>query len=265
MIIDTHTHIAPDKIANIVANIMKEHGYPLYGAMTITGLLSNMQNLGIDVSVTFCVADKPTGVKPSNEFVVNACNNKKLLGLGTIHPDFEDYVNEIKRLRDNGIKGIKFNSLVQFFYPDEERMFPIYQALEDDIVLFHAGVDPARPDAPVHATPERIAKVVKAFPKLKVVAAHYGGLGMLEEVKKHLVGKNLYLDTAWDVSLGELDPDQIAQIIIEHGSHRVLFGSDYPFIETKKELEWILKLPLSDEDKERILWKNAAELFGMKP
>ena len=87
---------------------------------------------------------------------------------------------------------------------------------------------------------------------------------MLEESRKHLIGKNLYLDVVWTPSLEALNPEIVAEIIKEHGVDKILFGTDYPFCNVEKEIEVVSKLPLSDADKERIFWKNAAELFDLK-
>ncbi|MBI4318008.1 MAG: amidohydrolase family protein [Chloroflexi bacterium] len=187
--------------------------------------------------------------------------------MGSIHPDFVDYESEINRLRSNGIPGVKWNSLVQDFYLDDARMLRIYEAMGDDMVAyFHMGNFGAAGNYGKHdkSTPERLRSVIDTFPRLKVVAAHFGGLGMLEDAGKYLVGRNVYLDTSWSPSLDVLDPLVIARIIEEHGSDKVLFGSDFPAVEAQRQIKWLSKLPISEEDKERIFWKNANELFGLK-
>ncbi|MFC2006084.1 amidohydrolase family protein [Chloroflexota bacterium] len=265
MIIDSHTHVYPDKVAGIVQEQMESRlGIPLFGKLTVEGLLKNMEGNGIDTSVIFCVAEKPSVVKPANDFLLDSCDGKRLIGLGTIHPDYEDYKDEIDRLRKAGIKGIKVHSYFQNCRPNEERMFRIYETLgEDMLVYFHSGaLDKSYTTQDVvPSAPDTIAKVLEAFPKLKVVAAHFGGLYMLEEARKQLLGKNLYLDTVWTPDMDLLDKRVIADIIQEHGSDKVLFGTDFPFGEAKKPLEWIRDLPLNDEDKKRILGENARKLF----
>jgi hypothetical protein len=47
---------------------------------------------------------------------------------------------EIRRMKSMGLKGIKLHSEFQDFFPDDERMFDLYEALgRDMIVVFHAG------------------------------------------------------------------------------------------------------------------------------
>jgi predicted TIM-barrel fold metal-dependent hydrolase len=268
VIIDTHTHVYPEKIAKVVEEMATKDvsdESKLYGPMTIPGLLSSMNKNGVDISLTFCVAEKAEVVRAANDFLMKSCDRKRIFGLGTIHPDFEDYEAEINRLRSNGIKGVKWNSLFQGFCLDDERMFRLYEAMGDDMIAyFHMGKGPGKYAEHYNSTPDKLARVLAAFPRMKVVAAHFGGLKMLEEVKKYLIGKNLYLDTSWSPSTGELDPALIADIVRQHGSDRIVFATDYPFCDTKKDIDAISRLPLSDEDKERIFWRNASELFGLK-
>jgi predicted TIM-barrel fold metal-dependent hydrolase len=264
MIIDTHAHICPDKIAKAVEDITSKRFGPLYGSFRVSSLLDNMKKYGIDISIVSCIAERPEVVKAANDFVINVQDGKRIVGVGTIHPDFEDYKQEIEKFKQQGIRGIKWNSEVQGCYPDEERMLRIYPEMgEDMIACFHAGEDIGEPLEKAHTTPQRLARVLDMFPKLKVVAAHFGGLHMLEEVRKYLLGKELYFDTAWYPSVTELNPQEIAQLIKEHGSHKILFGTDYPAVDAKEQIDWVSNLPLSAEDKELIFYKNAKRLYGI--
>jgi len=267
MIIDTHTHVYPEKVAKAVEEISTrdmEGGASLSGPMTIPGLLASMERNGVDISITFCIAEKPSVVKPSNDFIIASCDRKRVIGLGTLHPDYEDYEAEIDRLRSSGIKGVKWNSLFQGVSLDDERMFRLFEVMGDDMIAyFHAGRGPGKHFAEHDkSTPDKLIRVMAAFPKMKVVAAHFGGLKMLAEAHQ-LVGKNLYLDTSWTPTVGELEPKVVADLIMEHGPDKVLFATDYPFGDVKEEIKAISSLPLSDEVKERIFWKNARELFAL--
>ena len=84
---------------------------------------------------------------------------------------------------------------------------------------------------------------------------------MLAEARKHLLSKKIYLDTSWVPNIGVLDKQAMADFILEHGPSQILFGSDYPYGDVKKSLDWIQTLPLKDEDKQLILSQNATSLF----
>ena len=53
------------------------------------------------------------------------------------------------------------------------------------------------------------------------------------------------------------------KMIRAHGADRVLFGTDYPAVTLKEEAARIDAIKLSDEEKEKIFYKNAEELIGM--
>ena len=264
MIVNSHAHIYPDKVAKPVEDVISKRFGPLYSSFKVSSLLEDMEKFGIETTVGFCMADRPKVVEASNDFVISLLNNEKIVPFGTILPDFEDYKQETQRLKRNGVKGIKISSIFQNLYPDEERMLGIYQELgEDIIVYFHAGEDLGRPPEEAHTTPQRLARVLKLFPKLKVVAAHFGGLHMLEEVKKHLLGKELYFDTVWTPGFAGLDKKEMALFIQKHGSQKVLFGTDFPIYSTQEQREWFSSLPLSPEEQELIFYKNAKRLLGL--
>lgn len=268
MIIDTHVHVWPDKIAaKVIDRLQAVLGHEVMSDGTIAGLLEQMQAAGIDKSAVLGVAEVPRLVTATNDWLMTA-DDPRIIRFGTVHPDFEDYRSEVERLRRAGFAGIKFHSLFQPVRPDDERILRICEAMGEDLIaLFHTGAGSREamdhPDQ-ILATPERIARVIEIFPKLKVIAAHFGGHFLLEESKRHLVGKNLYFDTSWVPTLATMDAEEAAAVIRQHGADKVLFASDCPFGSPRRELEAFLRLPLSPEERDLVLGRNAARLFGLR-
>ena len=54
------------------------------------------------------------------------------------------------------------------------------------------------------------------------------------------------------------------KMIRKHGIEKMLYASDYPIITHKECLERFRELPLSDEEFELVLWKNAAKLLNIE-
>lgn len=265
MIIDTHVHVCPDRIVQMMEDaLMRTWGSPTFGRLTAESLLSTLEEWGIDKAVVFNVCQDASQVRAANNFLIKLKSNEKLIPLGNMLPGFPEYKEELKRLRDNGIQGIKFSSRAQKFVADDPSMFRIYEEMNTHrmIAYFHSG-DPIMPTR-AGSDPAKLARVADAFPKMKIVVAHLGGLDMLEEAQTYLVGKNVYLDTAWVPSLELLDPDLIVDIFTRHGINKILFGTDSPGTYGPREIRWVKKLPLKEQDKERILFENARELFGIK-
>ena len=63
-------------------------------------------------------------------------------------------------------------------------------------------------------------------------------------------------------SIYALDAPTAVGIIRGYGVDRVLFGSDYPMWTPAEEVRRFLALPLTDDERERILWTNHLALLG---
>ena len=163
-----------------------------------------------------------------------------------------------------GLKGIKLHPDYQGFMIDDERMDKIYDAIEraDLPVIFHSGYDCVSPDL-IHSTPERALNMIKKHPKLKVILAHLGANMMWEQVRDVLAGVDgeVYFDTAFT----SMCPDELMQAIVEkHGADRILFASDCPWDSSYLIKEKILRLNISEDNKDKILGGNAERLLGLK-
>ena len=269
MIIDSHTHVYPDKIALKVLETARTHlgeSVHFIGDFTLADLKNVMNRSGIDAAMVFCVAEKPKIVKSANDFLIESTDNKTIFGFGTIHPDMEDPVAEVRRLKEQGLKGIKFHSLFQLIGADDKRLSPIYAEMEkiDMIAYFHVGRDPGSPSLPSLTTSRSISFVKDRFPGLKIVAAHLGGFLELKEATKWVLGKDIYIDTCWSPNVQALNPKELVEIIGRHGADRVLFGSDYPSTtDIAAQIAWLKNLPLGPREQELIFEKNARRLLAI--
>jgi len=108
-----------------------------------------------------------------------------------------------------------------------------------------------------------LADLVRRFPRLDVVACHFGGYQQFEEAAEVVVGLPVYLDTSWPPGLAEVDPEAVRKVIKKHGTDRILFASDWPMADQTAELEAIHALGFPDDDNEQILGLNAARLLGL--
>lgn len=142
-------------------------------------------------------------------------------------------------------------------------MFPIYEKIAELglIAVFHGGWDPYSEDI-IRATPQSFAAVAETFPKLKIVAAHLGGMKLWDDIEKYTAGKfrNLWFDVG--VISRYIEDEQLLRIIRMQGADRVLFGSDCPWDEPANEIAMINRLPFTDEEKELIFYRNAERLIG---
>lgn len=261
MIIDFHTHVFPDDLAERAINTVLDNVPVMANALdgTESDLLKGMELNNISKSVTLPVATKVEQVEIINRNVANT-KNEKIIPFGSLHPDMDNFSKEIKFLKENNIKGVKLHPEYQQFLADDKRVFPIYEELSSNniIALFHAGKDPW-PVKCKGAYPERLKKVTQNFPELKIVAAHMGGWRMWDEVYELLAGENLYFDTS--AVLKELSPDLFVKILNKHGNDRILFGTDSPWFSQEENIDFIKSLSISESEKENIFYKNAISIL----
>ena len=99
------------------------------------------------------------------------------------------------------------------------------------------------------------AKALRAMPQL------FGGMEVLDEVERLLVGKNVWIDTSLAVPFG-MDDEQFRRILTNHLPDHILFGSDYPWFLPEDTYRRIIGLGLPNELLEGIFYKNALALLG---
>jgi predicted TIM-barrel fold metal-dependent hydrolase len=256
MIIDFHAHIYPEKIAaKAVANICAFYSIPMGCDGTVAGLLKYRQE--IDRFVVFSAAAAPGQVVSINDFIArNAGGHPELTGFGTLHPDFEDAEGEIDRLIGLGLRGLKFHSDMQQFNIDDERMMKIYALAEGRLpIVFHTG--DYRYD---YSHPRRLARVLAAFPRLTVVAAHFGGWSIFDLALEYLKDCFCYFDVS--SSIPYLGRKRAVELIRLYGADRFLFGTDFPMWDPRRCLEDFYELDLRDDERELILHQNAERILG---
>lgn len=259
-IVDFHAHAFHDKIAIKAAQQLNEYyDIPLAENGLFFHLKQSMLKNKIDKLVIHATATKPSQVELINDYV-KSLTSPDIIGFGTMHYAYSGFEKEFDRIGKLGLKGIKFHPVFQGFKIDDEKMFPVYERIEGRFpVLMHMG--DKNTDA---ATPERLVKMLKHFPKMTVVAAHMGGYSEWDEAEKHIIGNDkydIYLDTSSSIRF--LQPEYTAKLIRNHGADKVLFGTDYPLSLHAFELEVFDKVALSEEEREKILWKNAYKLLGL--
>ncbi len=263
MLIDFHTHCFPNKIADKAIEKLSfaSGGLKPNTDGTIESLMSLMKSQNVDKAVVLNIATNAHQQKNVNDFA-SSINGGDIISFGSVFPDSHDALEELERIKDLGLKGIKLHPDYQGFFVDDEKMFPIYKKISELglITVFHAGQDYGF-EPPYGATPDRMAKALEHF-NSPVIAAHWGGIGCGEEVIKYLCGKDIYFDTSFGYSTM---PKYYAQKIIDkHGTDKILFGTDSPWHTAKMEMRLLNTLNLTSDDIDKITHKNAEELLGIK-
>ncbi len=262
MIIDFHTHAFPDEVAKkAIPKLAAASGLECQSDGTVSGLISRMDEAGIDRAVVLNIATNPKQQTNVNNFAIEINKNERLYSLASLNPLCDNIKEEAKRLREAGIRGIKIHPDYMGPTIDDDSYAPIFSACIDNdlFVVTHSGWDFISPDF-IHCSPERIAKVLNKFPDLRLVAAHMGANKQWDEVESNLIGKNIWLDTSL-VPLSGLSGEQFLRMLKNHDPDKILFGSDFPWCSMTKELEYIESLGISTEIRAKIYSENALRLL----
>jgi aminocarboxymuconate-semialdehyde decarboxylase len=206
-----------------------------------------------------------------------------------------DAVNELKRaVKELGLRGVFLPSNIAGRPVDSAELIPVYAEISKlGVPIF---LHPAVPETAVNMTDYRLiltlgftcntalaisrlilSGIMEKYP-LKIVAAHAGG------VFPYVIGRIARAYEMWPDEVGRnisKNPrEYLRNIYVDHvsfnvpsavcardtvGIERLVFGSDYPFgWGTQADfVKYANELPFSEEEKNRLLWKNAGSLLDL--
>ncbi len=281
MIIDFHTHTFP---ASISEKVMKKLGQasavqPATDG-SAAGLAASMKNAGVDYSVNLPVMTSPEQVSSVNDKLISQKEELMAEGIitfGGLHPDFENYKEELRKLKQEGIAGIKLHPAYQGVDLNDIRMKRIISAASelDLIVLIHAGVDIGIYDRN-YSPVSQVLEILDEIRPPKFVLAHMGSWACWDDVEKYVTGAPLWMDSAFTIgpitpypgvapgpySQCTMDDDQFLRIARKHGMSRILFATDCPWQDQKRYVARFNELPMTPEEKEMFFHGNAQHLLG---
>lgn len=260
-IIDFHAHIYPEKIADrAVKSVGDFYNLEMSGTGTAEKLLADCKKIGVTSCVVHSVAVTAERVEAINDYISSECEkHKEFYGFGTMHADFENKLDEVQRFLNMGLKGVKIHPDTQLFNMDDERMFELYDFLQQTKtpILIHTG--DYRYD---FSHPRRLKNILKQFPDLVAIGAHFGGWSMHDLALEYLKDEKCYLDISSSFATTGLK--RAKELIRIYGAERMLYATDFPMWDPKKCLDEFMSLNLSDDENNLILHKNAKKILKIK-
>lgn len=253
MSIDVHTHAFHPKIAaKVVDQLERHYGIPPVGDGLLEDLLPRLDRAGIGHCAVHSAATAAAQVRPANDWAMalqRQCD--RVVAFGTLHPDYAAWEAELERLAAAGIRGLKLHPDFQGFDLDDGRLRPWFEAMQGRFTLMvHIG--DVTPPERSPSSPVKLRRVLDDFPRLRVIAAHFGGYRHWAWVVEALAGTAVYLDTS--SSLFAIPQDLLEQIWRSFPRRQFLFGSDYPLFDPGAERAALARrLHLSDREVEAIL------------
>ena len=284
MLIDFHIHVSRPEHEHpwVLEFIQGQYQGDLWSEvehiLAPAALRPFLQAHGIDWAVALAeVNPVTTGVTP-NEFVADLCAQAnalpdppsgprgRLLPFASLNPFIvSDLGAELERLvKELGFRGFKVYPVYQHHYVNDTRMYPLYAKAQELGVpmLVHTGSSVFKGARIKYGDPLHLDDVAIDFPKLTILMAHSGRPFWYEQAfwmaRRH---DNVYME------ISGLPAKNLLEYFprLEQLADKVVYGSDWPGNPyLQRNVDAIRALPLKDETKEKILWRNAAGILGVE-
>lgn len=269
-ILDAHVHIFPANIFSAIWAWFDENAWPIRYRLSASDVLAYLLSRGVGHVMALQYSHKPGMSRILNQCMVDRCREfpGRVTGMAAVFPGEPDAEEILKEAFAHGLMGVKLHAHVQCFDMNAEEMDVIYNVCESaqKPILMHVGREPKsaayRCDPYELCNADKLENVLRAFPKLKVGVPH---LGFDEIVAyRNLIEKydTLWLDTT--MMLADYFPLENRIDLKNYRADRLMYGSDFPNIPYAwdRELKYLARSGLSQEDLEWILEKSAAQFFG---
>ena len=283
MLIDVHVHVSrreherPWVLEFIESQSDGNVWAKIDRVLTPTTFRPFLQENGIDWAVALAEDSPATvGVTP-HEYVADLCAKAnaqpdpatgargKIIPFASLNPfTVNDLALELEKLvKEFGFRGFKAYPVYQHHYMNDIRMYPLYAKAQELGVpmLVHTGSSVFKGARIKYGDPLHLDDVAIDFPNLTIMMAHSGRPFWYEQAfwlaRQH---KNVYMELSGlpGKKLLEYFPE------LERNADKIVYGSDWPGNpHIRRNVDAILGLPLKDETKEKILWKNAEKILGV--
>lgn len=260
-VIDAHTHIfAPQQVATRDAICGRDpvfaemYGDPKARMADAPALLAVLDEAGIDGAVAAGFAfSSEHDIEEQNGYILASAGESggRIIPLATLNPALPGWERSARRALEAGAKGFgELRPHNQGWDPSGPEADAFFGVAEDAgaVLLWHVSepIGHAYPGKRGGIAPVELARAAAAHPSLHMIAAHLGGglpfYMQMPEVRKSLA--NVYFDTAAFSLL--YDDESVTRLVDVVGPGRVIFGSDYPLLSPRRQLERVQALLPAD-------------------
>jgi predicted TIM-barrel fold metal-dependent hydrolase len=192
----------------------------------------------------------------------------ELLPFINLDPLVMDATTVRRKIREGvtlGARGIALSPSLHGFYGNDRQVWPIYEMAQSfglSILAQTGDAGLAPPSGRGHwGRPRYFGEVAASFPKLTLILAHLGR-GYEAEIaaltRRH---PNVYTETSMRLAHlgdpGRWTPAEAVTWLRLIGVDRILFGTKWPLADPTQEIATVRELPLTEEEKRKILGENA--------
>jgi uncharacterized protein len=165
--------------------------------------------------------------------------------------------------RGSGFRGIKIHPSFSKVPADDPRFDAVWRfAAERGLpIVSHTWSASSYNPVQVLSTPERFLPCVEKYPSVRFVLGHSGGRGegRRQAIRMARQYPHVYVDISGDI----MDRHFLEQMAREGVAGKVLFGSDYPWLDQRAHLSCVYLAGIPVEAKRLILRDNGLAVFGL--
>ena len=246
-VIDAHAHVGP------WFNFFTPEPTP-------DSMLRVMDRCGVRMAVVSATRAISTEVLAGNAEVVEMARQHlgRFAGYAVFNPHEPASRADVERCLDEpGIVGIKIHPDVQAYSVNGTLYAPVWElaARRNKPILTHTFADSPYSD------PLQFDSIATEWPQVVILLGHSGvtGEGHRRAMKVAGLHPNLYLELCGSLTTGHW----IRQMVASVGAERVLYGSDFPFIELRYALGRVVFAGLPPDALALVLGGNARRILRL--
>lgn len=205
----------------------------------------------------------------NDELIALAGRYPGMIAIASVHPyDGDAALAELERLAARGVKAIKLHPHTQQFDAEDERVLAVCRRAGElglVVLMDNANILPG--------DNQKLFNLALKAPKTHFVFTHMGALEFrfwnllpLARTAKGLMQDNFHFDVSGTIVLLADSPleDELVWTMRNVGIDHLLLGSDFPQLTLRHALDALEKLPLTEDEKRRIRWGNAARILSLE-
>lgn len=237
MIIDAHNHL----------------GVRPGASQSGADLVAKIDAVGVDKAVMFPFVEGNFTNDPIKEAFDQFPD--RLIPFCAVNPWEPDAAGEVRRcVSDWGFKGLKLHPTINGFHlSDPNLVDPLFKVAEEfDIpVIVHGASD-------LYNSPPEFALMAARFPKVRLLMAHMGFFWSVEQaIAFARQYDNLFLETS------RAPIFEIQTAVRELGPHKVIWGTDSPFVDYEWEFKKMERACADREGYLQIVGGNIARILKL--
>ncbi len=219
--------------------------------VSIGDVLEEMEHHNIQKSVVFPNPHVGDRYPKLNDMVRDAESKhpSKIIGFGRVDPRRgEEAIEEIERIHGLGLRGVKLHPYVECFRADHPFFGNFFGKISElgMIILIHTGT--------MFSSPGYLKEVLKKYPDLTIILGHLqeGCISLMRQYE------HVYADTSGCRV-------HLLEYAAESCEDKIMFGSDYPYLSHRVQMEVVRAAGISDNVRGKIFSANFEKLLIKSP